>query len=643
MRISPEIIDQVHQHVSIEEVVSDFITLKKKGQYLMACCPFHNEKTPSFTVTPSKGIYKCFGCGKAGDAFNFLMDIEGINYLEAVKWLAGKYGIEIKEEEESPEVLEQRNEKESLFIILNYAKDYYHDLLLNNEDGKAIGLSYFRERGFSDQTIKKFDLGYSLDIWDGLTKSALEKSYSVEYLEKAGLSLKKEKPGGTGTQYDRFRGRVIFPIHNLTGRVIAFGARILKQDKKQPKYLNSPETEVYHKSQVLYGIYQARQAIRQKENCLLVEGYTDVISLHQAGIENVVSSSGTSLTVEQIKLVKRFTDNITVLYDGDAAGIKASLRGTDLILEEGLNVHICVFPDGDDPDSFIRKVGGEAFAKFIEENSKDFITFKTELALKDVNGDPVKKAVVIREIVDSISKVADSIKRSVFFRQCAVLLDIDEGVLITEYNKIALQKRLKKKKDFEEEEVPVIMGDEIQKALQEPAQDQATLSYQQEREIMRLLVSYGKEVVDEQYPLLEYIVSETQDISFSTPAFAKLIEIIRSNAEKGILTDEQYLLRHADEDVRKTVIDLVTNKYSISEGWTKFEVFIPSDLELLSNITHKIILRLKKKEIEKLIKENQKTMLESVSDEDLLHAQQVHMHLKSLLKEIVKELGTVIG
>ncbi|MFN6943420.1 MAG: DNA primase [Cytophagaceae bacterium] len=641
MRISPEVIDQVHQSISIEDVISDFVSLKRKGHYLSACCPFHNEKTPSFTVTPDKGIYKCFGCGKSGDTINFIMDIEGISYIEAIQWLAGKYGIEIKEDE-TGEAEEQRNDRESLYIVLNYAKDYFSDLLHNHDEGRSIGLSYFRERGFNDPTIKKFDLGYSLNIWDGLTHTALKNSYNIEFLEKAGLSIRKEQEDKSVRHYDRFRGRVIFPIHNLSGKVIGFGARILKAEKNQPKYLNSPETEVYHKSHVLYGLYQSRQAIRQLDNCLLVEGYTDVISLHQAGIENVVSSSGTSLTVDQIKLIKRFTDNITVLYDGDAAGIKASLRGTDLILEEGLNVHITVFPDGDDPDSYIKKVGGEAFNEFIKKNKKDFITFKTELALQDIQGDPLKKAGVIREIVDSISKIPDSIKRSVFFRQCAGMLDIDENILITEFNKIQLSKRHKQKKD-EEDQLQYVDDQAMAEAFYEPKQDKEDLAYIQEREIMRLMVSYGKEMIDEQQQLLDYLLGETQDITFVTPVFSRIMHMIREAAGKGMLVDEQYLLRSEDEEIRKTIIDLVTNKYSISEGWGKHEIFIPTDVEILSSISHKIILRLKKKEIEKLIKENQKTMLDALSEEDLLKAQQVHLHLKALLKEIAVMLGTVIG
>jgi DNA primase len=400
MRISNEVVQQIQQSADIVEVVSDFVTLKKRGQNMMACCPFHNEKTPSFSVSPAKGIYKCFGCGKSGDSVKFVMDVEGVSFVEALKYLAKKYGIEVEEQEAQTDTeLQQQHEKDSLYIVLNYAKNYYQQLLWQSDEGKAVGLSYFKERGFKENTIKDFELGYSTETWDHFTKEALSKGYNADILEKAGLLIRKEEK-----QFDRFRGRVIFPIHNVSGKVVAFGARILKADKNQPKYLNSPETEVYHKSHILYGLFQAKNAIRQEEVCYLVEGYTDVVSLHQAGIHNVVASSGTSLTLEQIRLVGRFTQNITVLYDGDAAGIKASLRGTDMILEEGLNVKVVVFPDGNDPDSYVKLIGAVAFKEFIAKNSKDFITFKTELYLAEVANDPFKRASVIKEVVESITK-----------------------------------------------------------------------------------------------------------------------------------------------------------------------------------------------------------------------------------------------
>lgn len=422
MGLSPKTIQEVQDRAEIEEVVGDYVPLKKKGQNMWACCPFHDEKTPSFSVAPNKGIYKCFGCGKAGDSIQFIMDLEGLNFPEAIRQLADKYGIEIEETESSPEQQEAYNERESLYIVLNFATEYFKDLLHNHPQGKSIGLSYFKERGFSNATIAEFDLGFTLDQWDGLIKAAKAAGHSEELLEKAGLIIKKEDK-----TYDRFRNRVIFPIHSISGKPIAFGARILINDKKQPKYINSPETDVYHKSEVLYGIAQAKKSIRDKENCYLVEGYTDVISLHQSGVENVVASSGTSLTTQQIKLIGRYAQNVTVLFDGDAAGLKAAMRGIDLILEGGLNVKVVIFPDGEDPDSYSQKMGDEAFKTFLTENAKDFIRFKSDLLLEETKKDPIKKAETIQDIVRSISKIPDPVKRAIYIKEWSdVLISIRE-------------------------------------------------------------------------------------------------------------------------------------------------------------------------------------------------------------------------
>jgi len=458
MRIDPATIERIRQTADVADVIGDYVSLKKKGANLWACCPFHGEKSPSFSVSPAKGIYKCFGCGKAGDSIRFIMDIEGLGYGEALRHLAKKYGIEIQETIMTDEQLLAQNERESLLIVLNYAKNYYQNNLFKHDEGQSVGYPYFKERGFSDKTINTFELGYSLESWDAFTKEALKNGYSLEVLEKAGLTIIKESEQlAVGNRqstesvksFDRFRNRVTFPIHNVSGKVIAFGARILKSDKSQAKYLNSPETEVYHKSNVLYGIFQAKNAIRTKDVCYLVEGYTDVISLHQAGIENVVASSGTSLTIEQIRLIGRFTQNITVLYDGDTAGIKASLRGMDMILEEGLNVKLVVFPEGEDPDSYVQKIGSDDFVKHIQESAKDFITFKAELSLKEAAGDPFKKAELIKDMVGSISKIPDSIKRSIFFQKTASLMQIDEQLLISESNKITIERGRQKDKDRE--------------------------------------------------------------------------------------------------------------------------------------------------------------------------------------------------
>jgi DNA primase len=647
LKIPQETIDRIQQSVDIAEVIGDFVQLKKKGQYMMACCPFHNEKTPSFTVTPSKGIYKCFGCGKAGDSIQFIMDIEGLNYLEAMKYLAKKYGIELKEEQQSPEELLQQNERDSLYIVLNYAKNYFHDILVNNPEGQAIGLSYFKERGFSDKTIEKFELGYSIEEWDGLLKAALKNNYRTEILEKAGLIITRENANDSKSnkQYDRFRGRVIFPIHNLTGKVIAFGARILKSDKNQPKYLNSPETEVYHKSKILYGISQAKQAIRQEENCYLVEGYTDVVSLHQAGIENVVASSGTSLTEDQIKLISRYTNNITVLYDGDKAGLKASLRGTDMILEEGMNVSVVVFPDGEDPDSYVKKIGGTEFGNFVKTTKKDFITFKTELYLKDAGNDPIKKAEVIKEIIVSISKIPDPIKRAVFFKQCSSLLDIDEGTLIAEHNKIKIQDRNKKKP--EPEVLPpgedLIMEELERKPVTE--QDEVAL---QEREMVRLLVNYGSEKLNEGEDefLSNYILEQIEDdFDFDTPVLKKIVLLIKDKIKAdGVAPKIDFFLQHNDAEIRNEAMELTTSQYEMSEHWAmKHQIFTPKPGESLGSRAYNSILRLKKRKIQYMIRMNNEGLKKTSDPYEIDEILKIQMRLKNAEKEIAALLGNVVS
>jgi len=393
--------------MDIYEVISDFVQLKKSGSSYKALSPFVDEKTPSFMVSPAKGIFKCFSTSKGGDAITFLMEVDGLSYIEALKYLAQKYGVAIEEEERDENYIHAQNERESLFITLNFAKNFFVEQLWENTEGKNIGLSYFKERGFEEETIKNFELGYALDQWQGLTDAAKKKGYKDEYLEKTGLKIVKEDKA-----YDRFRGRVVFPIHNVSGKVIAFGARALKSNEKGPKYINSPETELYTKSKILYGMYQAKNEIRNRSNCYLVEGYTDVVSLHQAGIKNVVASSGTSLTEDQIKLIKRYTENVTVLFDGDRAGIKASMRGIDMMLSGGLNVKAVPFPDGEDPDSYSKKIGGSQFKIYLEEEVQDFIRFKTDVYLTG-NTDPIKRADAIREIIESVALVSDSIKRTV--------------------------------------------------------------------------------------------------------------------------------------------------------------------------------------------------------------------------------------
>ena len=442
--ITQKTIGEIFETAKIEEVVGDFVNLRRRGVNMIGLCPFHNEKTPSFTVSPNKGIYKCFGCGKGGNSVNFMMEHEQFSYPEALRYLAKKYGIKVDEKQLTPEQDLERQRKDSLFIINDFAVDYYHKNLMSSDIGKSVGLSYFKQRGFREDTIKKFQLGFAFDKNDHLTLTMVNKGYNLDLLKEVGLTSKYGR--------DFFRNRVQFPIHNLSGKVIGFGGRILVTDKKQPKYLNSPETDIYNKSRVLYGIYFAKKAIRKEDNCFLVEGYTDVISLSQAGIENVVSSSGTSLTVGQIQLIKRNTPNITILYDGDAAGIKAALRGLDLVLEQDMNVKVVLLPEGEDPDSFVQSVGTEQFKKYIKEKSADFILFKTNLLLAETANDPIKRAALIKDIVGSIARIPDPIKRSVYVRECASLMEISEQILVDEANKEVMRLVKNRRKEKENEQ-----------------------------------------------------------------------------------------------------------------------------------------------------------------------------------------------
>lgn len=653
MRLDKETIDQIQQAIDVVEVIGDFVTLKRKGHYYSGCCPFHTEKTPSFTVTPSKGIYKCFGCGKGGDAIQFIMEHEGSSYVEAMVYMAKKYHIDIREEELSEEQNVEQSEKDSMLVVTNYASQYYVDQLWNSDDGKSIGLSYFKERGFRDETIKKFELGYSQDQWDGFTQHAIEKGYKTEFLTKTGLSIERDNANDSKEKkfFDRFRGRVMFPIHNVAGRVIAFGARILKIDKNQAKYLNSTESVVYHKSKVLYGLFQAKQAIRKEEECLLVEGYTDVVSLHQSGVEHVVASSGTSLTEDQIKLIKRYTPNITVLYDGDSAGIKAALRGVDLILQQDMNVNIVVFPEGEDPDSYVQKIGPTAFKEYIKNTKRDFISFKTTISLKEVGNDPIKRAEVIKDIVESISKVPDAIKRSVFFRECSKLLEIDEQILISEYNKKILQKGHQESKKWENDRNALASLHELPEI--ELPDDIIKLSLEEEslkmheREMMRYLLNYASSTLEAEMPLSDYLIHELQDVVFKNPAYDYLIkQIIEIRLRGEAIVHTYFLQQEQPQYVRDAVIDLLSTKFHLSENWEKFQIIVPKEIEILNSVVPKTVLRLKRVVLKCMIRDNMKEIeriQKDASEEDLMNLLQVAMQLKVISKDIDKTLGIVVG
>ncbi|QBA63416.1 DNA primase [Muriicola soli] len=487
--ISKSTIDQVYETARVEEVIGDFVSLKKSGSNFKGLSPFTDERTPSFMVSPVKQIWKDFSSGKGGNVVAFLMEHEHFTYPEAIKYLAKKYQIEIEETEQTDEQKEQANERESLYLVSEFAQKYYQDVLWKTEPGKAVGLSYFKERGFTEETIRQFGLGYGLDEWDAFTNHALEKGYQLDYLEKTGLTIVKDdsRDPGLKRKFDRFKGRVLFPIHSLSGRVLGFGGRILSNDKKAAKYLNSPESEIYYKSKVLYGIYYAKQAIAKEDNCYLVEGYTDVIQMYQRGIHNVVASSGTALTPDQIRIINRLTRNITVLFDGDAAGVRASLRGVDLILEQGMNVRICTFPEGDDPDSFAKNNSLEDVLDYLKENSKDFIQFKTSLLAEEAANDPIKKADTIREIVGSIAKIPDRIKREIYVQQCAAMMNISEEVLFNTLAQISRKENNDaRKQERQEQKAFEVIRDQ-------PREAKVDVQFELERKIIEILLLYGKE------------------------------------------------------------------------------------------------------------------------------------------------------
>lgn len=652
--ISRDTIEEVKNRVDIVDVISDFVTLKKSGQNYKALSPFNNEKTPSFYVVPSKGIFKDFSSGKGGDAFTFIMEHEKATYVEAIRYLAKKYGVEIKEDQVSDEVAAQQSEREGLYILMNFAKEYYKDILTNNEEGRSIGLSYFKERGFNDKIIQKFELGFALEGWEHFSNEAIKKGYNKELLEKTGLVVKKEDGSDNYRAYDRFRGRVIFPVHNISGKVIAFGARMLGKDKNQPKYINSPETDIYHKSDVLYGLYQAKNAIRQHDNCFLVEGYTDVISLHQSDVENVVASSGTALTEEQIKLIRRFTENVTVLFDGDAAGIKAALRGIDLILKGGLNVRVALFPDGEDPDSYSRKVGSTAFTKFIKENAKDFISFKADLFATEAAGDPIRKAESIKEIVNSIALIPDPVKRSVYIQETSNLLRIAEGVLLAELNKILIQERRKREKEkLREIEEPPSSENLIEDIIAPSKIDSQSMVQYQERETIRLLLNYAdknlvnNQVEGETQNLSDFLVHELEDVEFTNEVFREIYEEFRKGLVKGKPVSSDYFISKGTPAIKNMVSDLVTSRYETSKHWNdKFQIYFPKEHELLNEMAYSNVLRLKFRVVQRMMEDNLQELkrVEAGGDLDKLgDCLKTQAGLKQAELELAGLLGIVVS
>lgn len=663
--IKQETIDKILDTAHIEEVVGDFVDLKKRGTSLIGLCPFHNEKTPSFNVSVSKGIFKCFGCGQGGDAVRFVMELEKYTYPEALRYLANKYNIAIEETVQTAEQHAERNHRESLYIVSNWAGSFFRHHLWEEEEGRAVGLSYFRERGYRDDIIQKFELGYSPEAWDALCSKAQVEGYKLNFLEETGLAIKKED----GKAYDRFRSRVMFPIHNLTGRILGFGGRTLKTDKKVPKYVNSPESEIYHKSNVLYGLYFAKKAISQEDNCYLVEGYADVISMHQIGIEQVVSSSGTSLTEGQVRLISRYTKNVTILYDGDEAGIKASLRGTDMLLKEGMNVRVLLFPDGDDPDSFAKKVGEAAFRQYLKENVQDFIFYKAKILLRDAGTDPIRKAEVTREVLESISLVPDEIKVSVFIRQCSTLLDIEERALIVELNKLrraAPRKKTGQQPSPVQGQGPSSRGDSPPADLfdddrstgalpmeseQAPSLADATAgrSVLHEREIVRLLLHYGELPAkwleaEQQYPIAIVLLVDLQDLEFQDPVCKKIVDCYIDYTEKEELPPVRTFIAHEDRAVADLAVSLLATPYILSPNWNddKRNIYVAQETDNLKSAVFGAIYRLKKQRIAhgmQLLRDEMRQVSPQDDINILLHKYQ---KMKQMEKDLAGYLGTVI-
>ena len=636
LMITQHTIDKVFDAARVEEVIGEFVQLKKTGSNFKGLSPFTDEKTPSFVVSPVKQIWKDFSTGKGGNSVSFLMEHEHYSYPEAIKWLAKKYNIEIEETEQSDEQKKQLNERESMFLVSKFAKDYFNDLLMNSQTGRAIGLSYFKERGFREEIIQKFDLGYCKDEWDNFTKAAIAKGFDIKYLKATGLTIVKEG-GDVAKKFDRFKGRVMFPIHSMSGRILGFGGRILTNDKKAAKYLNSPESEIYYKSKILYGLYHAKKEIAKQDNCFLVEGYTDVISFHQSGVENVVASSGTALTPDQIRLINRLTKNITVLFDGDAAGIRASIRGIDLILEQGLNVKVVSFPEGEDPDSFAKGQSSADLKRYLDEKAQDFIEFKVSLLMKDAQNDPIKKATLIRDIVTSISKIPDGIQREVYVQECARIMDISEQVLFDELaqllHKVVGDRNSKLNfsnsvKTLTAERSDIQKGNRLEvlraKGIGNQSQkvDQVSIL---EKEIIRILLLYGNEIVDfvnwvdafDKYgrPILEkeeyqstvfnelYLNLQEDEIEFSNELFKLTYHALvnQLNQREKIVIDE--LIMHENLDISELVTNVLMDeeRYVLS-NWEKKEVFVTEVDKILPKLVTDAILNLRRVLIEKKIK-----------------------------------------
>lgn len=625
------------------DVVGNFVKLKRRGTNYLGLCPFHNEKTPSFTVSPSKEIYKCFGCGKSGNAIGFVMEHEKFTYPEALKWLANRYNIEIEETESSPEYKEQQQVSDSLHILNQFAVKYFAAQLKDTEEGQTNALSYLKERGFNDDIIEKFQIGYCPESGEAFTREALKQQYSSDLLKKSGLSVERN-----GQLYDNYRGRIIFPIHNQSGKIIGFGARVIGSSDRGPKYINTPENELYVKSKILYGSYFARHPIDKLDECFLVEGYTDVTAMHQAGIENVVASGGTSLTIDQLRLIRKYTNNLTIIYDGDSAGIKAALRGLDLAMEEGLNVQLVLIPDNEDPDSYVKKVGADEFRSFVKDHKKDFILFQLDIALSDAGNDSTKKAAVVNQMAESISKLSraeDFTRQQDYIKRCSHLLKIDEQGLTALVQKFTREKLGKEEKKLQRENIVDQNSAAVEQ--QEAVIDLLFKDEMNEQAVLRSLIEFGSKPWGNDKTVADYIFEEIEkdglEELFDNKGLIQLLQSYKAITQGGSHPSEKHFLYHTDPAINQTAVSLLSEKHAISPNWEKYykgEIFGREELykeEVISSMTY-----LKLKKIKRLIVENQRDLENNPSNDDMIILLQTHKHLKELEMDLMKNIGTVI-